>query len=159
MFVAVPVIVMSSDFVIIRDQCAIKTVLVVESPLHWQVAFVPVSQVPFTDDGCEVSCFLERIRKGALVGQHAGDVIAVRTLFHAIAKRIPPCEKGRTGRRTNGMNIKLREADTFTGESIQIRRGNRAADKTGMMPVHVVGEYNQDVGWLFKRGLGERETR
>ena len=112
------------------------------------------AELPFPDNGRKVSCFLERIRKGALIGQHACNIIAVRAFFHAISEGIASGKKSRAGWRTDRMDVEICQTDAFMGESIEMRRGNRTAVKTGMMPVHIIGEYDQDVGWLFRRGPG-----
>ncbi len=144
--VAVPVVETLAGLPVIRDQRAVETVMMIEAALERQLALIPVSEMPFANEGGVVSRLFEGFREGALIGQHARGIVAVGALLHAVPKGIPPGQESRARRRAHRMHVELREARPFPGEPVEIRSLGPAAVESGKMPVHVIGQQHHDVG-------------
>jgi hypothetical protein len=143
-----PVVPKAAGLAIIRYQGAVETVVMIKAPLERQLALIPVSKVPFADEGGVVAGWLEGLSERALVGQHSRNIIAVGALLHAIAKRIPAGKESRARRRTDRMYIELRESYAFLREPVEIGGSHGPAIETGVMPGHVISQKHHNVGFL-----------
>ena len=137
------------------DQGAVVAVVMVKTSLERQVVMLPLAQVPLAHHPGGVTGFAERFGDGALVGQHAVFGRVGGPDHGAVLPGVAAGHQAAPGGRTDGLDVKLGELHAFAGDAVDVRCGHLgAAGEAHLVPAHVVGEEDDDVG--TRRGEGNR---
>lgn len=118
------------------------------------IEFFVVPEVPFAEDGGGVAGFFEQFGKGDFRGVQSHIVVGALGIGtdhfgHACALLIASGEEsGARGAANRTAGMKVGEFESFAGHLFHCGRVDPASVRTGIPIAHVVGEYDDDVGFV-----------
>ncbi len=118
------------------------------------IEFFVVTEVPFAKDGRGVASFFEQFGKGDFRGVQSHIMVGALGIGtdhfgHACALLIASGEEsGARGAANGTAGVEVGEFKSFAGHLFHCGRVDPASVRTGIAIAHVVGEYDDDVGFV-----------
>ncbi len=125
----------------------------IENVVHG-IEFFVVTEVPFAKDGRSVAGFFEQFGKGDFRGIQSQIVVGVFGVGvdycgHACALLVASGEQpGARGAANGTAGVKVGEFESFAGHLFHCGRVDPAPIRAGIAIAHVVGQYDDDVGFV-----------